>query len=82
MNVVCLRTAAPPLSALHRLCLLDVYGVSVGKEERGQAVLCGGNACQQYRTDGQRNGGAEWELLPSPFRRPSPPVYARYTLAR
>ena len=53
MNVVCLRTAAPPFSALHRLCLLDVYGVSVGKEGRGQAVLCGGGACQQWRTVGQ-----------------------------
>ena len=30
-------------------------------------MLCGGNACQQFRTDGQRRGGAEGNYCPPPF---------------
>ena len=58
-----------------------ILGVRGGCVGAGCAVRGGRLPAVAYSRATKR-GGAEWELLPSPFRRPSPPVYARYTLAR
>ena len=53
-----------------------------GEEGEGGAMLRGGSPASGVAQAGKEEGGAECELLPSPFLRPSPPVPTCPTLAR